>query len=101
MKLTIAPLTADRWPDLEAVFNAKGCSVARGCWCMAYRLSGSSGPLLAGKTRAEAYHDALKALADAGHPPGLIGYRGKVPVGWVSIGPREDYARLRRSPVMK
>ena len=37
----------------------------------------------------------------AGNPPGLIGYRGKVPVGWVSIGPREEYARLKRSPVMK
>ena len=38
----------------------------------------------------------------AGNPPGLVGYRGKVPVGWVvSIGPREDYAKLKRSPVMK
>ena len=44
---------------------------------------------------------ALKALVDAGNPPGLIGYRRDVPVGWVSIGPREDYARLKRSSVMK
>ena len=33
--------------------------------------------------------------------PLLIGYLGKVPVGWVSVGPREDYAKLKRSPVMK
>jgi hypothetical protein len=33
MKLTVAPL-AGRWPDLEALFNARGCSVARSCWCM-------------------------------------------------------------------
>ena len=52
-------------------------------------------------TRSQANRAALKALVDAGKPPGLIGYRGKVPVGWVSIGAREDYARLRRSPVMK
>jgi hypothetical protein len=32
VKLTVAPLTPDRWPDLEAIFNARGCSVARGCW---------------------------------------------------------------------
>src|SRR4030095_10939022 len=44
---------------------------------------------------------ALKALVDGGNPPGLLGYRGKVPVGWVSIGPREEYAKLKRSPVMK
>ena len=101
MKLTVAPLTPDRWPDLEAIFNAKGCSVARGCWCMAYRLSGSGEHLPPGVTRAQANRGALKALVDGGRPPGLIGYRDKVPVGWVSIGPREEYAKLKRSPVMK
>ena len=40
MKLTILPLTLARSPDLEAIFTAKGCSVARGCWCMYYRRSG-------------------------------------------------------------
>src|SRR5213593_2887393 len=101
MKLTVAPLTPDRWPDLETIFHAKGCSVARGCWCMAYRLSGSRGPLPPGMTRARANRAGLKALVEAGNPPGLIGYRGKVPVGWVSVGPREEYAKLKRSPVMK
>jgi ribosomal protein S18 acetylase RimI-like enzyme len=101
MTLAVAPLTPERWPDLEAIFNARGCSVARDCWCMAYRLSGAREALPAGMTLARANRAGLKALVDAGNPPGLIGYRGKVPVGWVSIGPREDYARLRRSPVMK
>jgi ribosomal protein S18 acetylase RimI-like enzyme len=68
---------------------------------MAYRLSGSREPLPPGVTRAQANRDGIKALVDAGHPPGLIGYRDGLPVGWVSIGPREDYAKLRRSPVMK
>jgi GNAT superfamily N-acetyltransferase len=31
----------------------------------------------------------------------LIGYRGKTPVGWISLGPREDFAKLAKSPVMK
>ncbi len=101
MKLTVLPLTPDRWPDLEAIFNARGCSIARGCWCMAYRLSGSQESLRSGMTRSQANRAALKGLVDAGNPPGLIAYHGKVPVGWVSIGPREEYARLKRSPVMK
>jgi ribosomal protein S18 acetylase RimI-like enzyme len=101
MRLAIHPLTPDRWSDLEALFNAKGCSVARGCWCMSYRRSGSRGPLPAGTTHAQANRAELKALVESGTPPGLIGYQGKVPVGWVSLGPREDYAKLRRSPVMK
>ena len=44
---------------------------------------------------------AMKALVDSGTVPGLIGYRGRVPVGWVSLGPREAFAKLARSPVMK
>jgi ribosomal protein S18 acetylase RimI-like enzyme len=52
-------------------------------------------------THAEANRCDLKCLVDAGNSPGLIGYRGRVPVGWVSLGPREEYAKLRRSPVMK
>jgi len=101
MKLTVLPLTPERWPDLEALFNAKGCAVARGCWCMFYRRSGAQEPLHEGTTAAKANRAGLKKLVDAGTPPGLIGYRGKEPVGWVSLGPREDYAKLQRSPVMK
>ena len=101
MKLTVRPLTPERWPDLEALFNAKGCSVARGCWCMFYRRSGAAAPLPAGTTQAQANRADLKKLARSSTPPGLIGYRGKTPVGWVSLGPREDYAKLKRSPVMK
>jgi len=100
-KLTVAPLTPDRWPDLETIFNARGCSVARACWCMAYRRSGSREPFPPGMSRTQANRAELKALVDAGHPPGLIGYRGKVPVGWISISPREEYAKLKRSAVMK
>jgi ribosomal protein S18 acetylase RimI-like enzyme len=99
--LTVRPLTPARWPDLEAVFGAKGCSIARHCWCMFYRRRGAPERLPKGMTRAQANRAELKALVDGGTPPGLIGYRGKTPVGWISLGPREDYAKLERSPVMK
>jgi GNAT superfamily N-acetyltransferase len=99
-RITVEPLGPERWGDLEAIFMARGCSIARGCWCMYYRRSGKTA-LPAGVTPAEASKAALKALAGADPPPGLIGYRGKVPVGWISLGPRSDYAKLARSPVMK
>lgn len=67
---------------------------------MYYRTSGTQGQS-ASLTRAQSNKAQLKALVDAGRPPGLIGYRSKMPVGWVSLGPREDYAKLARSPVMK
>jgi GNAT superfamily N-acetyltransferase len=101
MKLVVHPLTPERWPDLEAIFNARGCSVARGCWCMFYRQAGAPDALPKGVSRAQARRAELKALVEDDRPPGLIGYRGKVPVGWVSLGPREEFAKLVRSPVMK
>ena len=99
-ELTTHPLTPDRWPDLEAVFGAKGCSMARGCWCMYYRESGKVEPP-AGVNGAEDRRRRLRGLADVEPPPGLVGYRGGAPVGWVALAPRAEYPRLRRSPVAK
>lgn len=99
MSFTTKPLTATTWPDLEAIFNARGCSIARNCWCMYYRKSGAgSWPT---RDRARLNRAGLKSLADGGEQVGLIGYRDGVPVGWVSFGPREDFLKLANSPVMK
>jgi GNAT superfamily N-acetyltransferase len=100
MKPTIRPLTPELWGDLEAVFNARGCSVAKRCWCMYYRLSGAESNL-SNKARGLKNRAQLKALVTNGGTPGLIAYRDGVPAGWVSMGPREDYAKLARSPVLR
>lgn len=97
-KISIKPLTIGRWADIEALFGARGCAVARSCWCMYYRRAGRQAIIL------ERKHDnrlALKSLVDAGEFTGLLAYRGKTPVGWLSLGPREGYQRLLRSPVMR
>src|SRR5439155_25447115 len=96
MKLAAEPLTKDRWGDLVDLFSRPGASMARGCFCMYYRKSGASGVGPAAVNRA-----ALKSLVDKGTVPGLIGYEDGSPVGWVSLGPREEYVKLKRSPVMK
>ena len=101
MKLVVHPLTEDRWSDLETVFNARGCSFARSCWCMYYRVSGKGDYTRPSDTQRSLSKEALKALIAQDPPPGLLGYQGKTPVGWVSLGSREDYAKLARSPVMK
>ena len=36
MTLQVHPTTADRWPDLEALFGPKGAFA--NCWCMAWRM---------------------------------------------------------------
>ena len=100
MKLDIEPLTPDRWDDLVELFARPGASIARGCYCMCYRRSGKH-DVPAGLTYSESNKRALKALVDRGVVPGLIGYEKGRAIGWVSLGPREDYAKLARSPVMK
>src|SRR5690606_2056410 len=86
------PLTADRWPDLVAVFGANGAY--GGCWCMYFRRTGRE--LAAGSGAGN--REALRALVEAGEPQGVLAYDGDQPVGWVAVAPRAGYARLRRSP---
>lgn len=98
MKLSLQPLTPVRWSDFERVMDARGCSVARGCSCMYYRVTGNAA--FAGPGRRESNRIAMRDLVHGGTVPGLIGYRDGEPVGWVSLGPREDYRRLENSRVM-
>lgn len=105
-ELTAEPLTPQRWDDLETLFAARGCSVARDCWCMYYRRRGKHQDLQPGESAQQRNRQSLMALARAAEAthapaPGLIGYRNGVPVGWISLGPRQDYVRLERSKVMK
>jgi GNAT superfamily N-acetyltransferase len=44
---------------------------------------------------------ALKQLVDGGDPPGLLAYAGREPVGWCSLGPREEFVRLSTSRVLE
>jgi GNAT superfamily N-acetyltransferase len=85
------PLTKDRWRDLVELFDRP---IVRTCFCMYYRKTGDTGV-------GEQNRKAMKALVDKGVVPGIIGCEDGVPVSWVSLGPREDYEKLQRSPIMK
>lgn len=92
------PLTPDTWSDLEELFALPGGSIVRGCWCMYYRRTGSVS--VSGAAGA-ANKEQLCSLVESGVEPGLVGYLDGSPAGWISLGPREDYLKLRRSPIMK
>jgi GNAT superfamily N-acetyltransferase len=92
MMLEVHPVTKERWNDLVALFDRP---IVRTCFCMFYRKTGSGTGVGADNRK------AMKALVDSGTAPGLIGYENGVPVAWVSLGPREDYVKLRRSPIMR
>jgi len=92
--LEIVPLTPDRLADLGALFGEGGDP--KRCWCAFWRVGGSSWQdWTARRNRA-----VLEGLASRDPAPGLIAYAEGRPVGWVSVGPREDYERLERSKVL-
>jgi GNAT superfamily N-acetyltransferase len=51
--------------------------------------------------KGEGNHRAMKAIVESGRVPGLLAFLGKVPVGWCSVAPREEFGSLERSPVLK
>jgi GNAT superfamily N-acetyltransferase len=68
---------------------------------MYYRVSGKGGLTRPSDGQRQSAKEALRDLTQQDPPPGLLGYRGKTPVGWISLGPREQFAKLARSPIMK
>ena len=84
-------MTKQRWNDLVELFDRP---IVRTCFCTWFRKAGDTGTGTQNRR-------AMKKLGDQGGVPGLIGYQDGVPVAWVSLGPREDYGRLQRSPIMK
>jgi GNAT superfamily N-acetyltransferase len=43
----------------------------------------------------------LEELVASRRRPGLLGYLGRTPVGWVSVAPRPEFGRVERSPILK
>ena len=92
--LEFRPLTADRWPDLEALFGPRGA--CGGCWCMTWRLKRSEFD----RGKGEGNRKAFRAIVRSGAEPGVLAYAGSEPVGWCAVAPREAYTVLERSRVL-
>lgn len=93
--LHIDPVTPDRWEDLKKLFGPRGAM--GGCWCMWWRLKRSEFD----RQKGEGNQAALRAIVEAGEIPGLLAYQEGQPVGWVSLGPRDDFPVLERSRILK
>lgn len=96
MTLRIVPVTPGRWDDMCELFERHGPRgghrnvPAYGCWCMYWRDRS--------RPHGEPKKQAMAALVRAGREPGLLAYDDGVPVGWTSLGPREDFPHILRSP---
>ena len=88
-------LTSDRWDDFETLFGPKGAYA--GCWCMYWRITRK----VFEESQGEDNRCAMKRIVEAGRPTGILGYLDGVPVAWCAVAPREEFASLNRSPVLK
>ena len=93
--LTIKPLTGETWAALTALFEEGGDPAW--CWCQFWRGGGFPGTTQDAKAANRAQ---LKEQAEGHRSPGLVSLAddGRA-VGWVSLGPREDFDHLERSRV--
>jgi len=91
--MTSRPLIPERFPDMVEVFGERG--VARNCFCMYWRTP---------KGGFEDNRDNRDRFADVARderPPGLIGYVEDSPVGWVQVGPRDEFPAIDRSRLLR
>lgn len=91
--LEIVPLTPARLPGLAGLFGEGGD--AKRCWCAFWRVRSGWQDWTASKNRT-----VLEGLAGRDPAPGLVAFADARAVGWVSVGPREDFERLERSKVL-
>ncbi|HSK94850.1 MAG TPA: GNAT family N-acetyltransferase [Candidatus Angelobacter sp.] len=96
--LEILPLTPDRLSDLAQLFGQGGDP--KRCWCSWYRLRNADFIGASAESNRGVLEQAVATTAAEGRAPGLVAYREAEPIGWVSVGPRADYARLDASRVL-
>jgi GNAT superfamily N-acetyltransferase len=94
-ELAFHPLTLDRWDDFVELFGKHGAY--GGCWCMWWRLTRRE----FSQQQGEGNRRAMQEIVSSGEVPGILAYRGERAVGWCGVAPRESYASLERSPVLK
>jgi GNAT superfamily N-acetyltransferase len=95
--LEIVPLTPDRWDDVASLFGEGGDP--KTCWCMYWRIRSKDWSFANTRETRDGFQQLVAEGRDP--TPGLLAYRegDPTPVGWVSIGPRDDYERLTNSRV--
>ncbi len=86
-------LTRRDWPHIERLFGPRGA--CGGCWCMFWRVRKAGAEWK--KRVGDPNKRAFRRLVEAGRVRGCIAFAGREPVGWVSFGPKLEFAYFERS----
>ena len=91
------PVTPDRFEDFVTVINKNRRPTH--CWCLSHRLTAGEITELGGDGE-DQREQAMRALCEREHPPGVVTYLDGEPVGWCNVGPRSEITRLNRSALI-
>ena len=94
--MEIAPASPAAWDALVDLFARRGGPDTPGCWCIFWRVRSKD---FAESTTASK-RAQLRALIEAGSPPGLLALEDGRAVGWVGLAPRPAYERIEHSRVI-
>ncbi|HEY3073434.1 MAG TPA: GNAT family N-acetyltransferase [Candidatus Limnocylindrales bacterium] len=92
-EVRIEPLRPANFPALAALFNQGGDP--RWCFCTFWRLRSKDWAASSPSRN----RSMLRNLASRDPAPGLVALRDGHAIGWVGLGPREDFERLEHSRV--
>lgn len=92
------PANEVTWDHLATVFGDRGYPAR--CWCQRQVLGDRVWYRTPPEERARLLHEQT-SCGDPGAPTtsGLVAFLDAEPAGWVAVGPRPTYRRLRGSPV--
>jgi GNAT superfamily N-acetyltransferase len=91
-EVAIRPLKPTDWASIESLFGPRGACA--GCWCMYWRVEkgGRSWDALRGQPARRRF----RSVVSTGRASGLLAFVQRTPIGWVCVGPYEDFPRLKR-----
>ena len=92
--MEIRPASRELWPLIADLFGTT--STLRWCWCQWWRKRNANWT----NTTAEDNRADLEALVAREPAPGLVAIEDGRAVGWVGLGPRDDFPRLGASRVI-
>jgi GNAT superfamily N-acetyltransferase len=94
-EIEVHPVTRQCWDDLVELFGPSGAY--SGCWCMFWRVKSFEFEANGNKGNRK----AMQHIVERNEIPGLLAYIDNRPVGWISLGPKEEFGRIVRSPLFK
>ena len=86
-------VTRRDWHHIEKLFGPR-CACG-GCWCMFWRVKSAGAQWK--KQLGDPNRRAFRRLVEAGRVRGCLAFFGRDPVGWVSVGPKREFAYFERS----